>query len=122
MSRSLDLFIASPDPLETVAQTVAGLTGFQVTPAEAGGWVVQDGEVRAVLGEHRHLGDGELPLGHYGYALSAEVQDTVRPQDSAPAALLRQVAQKLLEKSGWMTLMVLDLQFREHGATREVPA
>lgn len=121
MSRSVDLFIAAPDPLETVAETVAGLTGFSVSPGEPGTWSVRDGDVRAVLGENPHTRDGHPPLGRYAYVLTATVPDGIRPQDSAPAALLRQVAHKLQGKSDWIMLMVLDLQYRNVGAGEETP-
>ena len=127
MPRSVDLFICSPDPLDAVAKTVADLAGFEVTPGESGSWIVRDGSVQAVLDEHRRSDAGELPLSRYPYVMSAEVPDGVRPQDSAPAALLRQVVQKLQAKPGWMTLMVLDMQYRETpsqevAASPEVPA
>ena len=139
MSRSVDLFIASPQALGAVAETVGKLTGFRVSPGEGESWVVQDGDVHAVLGEHCYPDDGELPLSRYRYAISARVPDTVRPQDSAPAALLRQVAHKLqgqnlraqnpeaqnpeaqnpeaqnlrADNPPWMVLMVLDLQYKD---------
>jgi hypothetical protein len=138
MSRSVDLFIACPDPLDGVAQAIATLTGFDVTPDGPGVWIVKDGEVRAVLREHAHPDDTELPLSRYPFAVSAAVPDGVRPQDSAPAALLRQVVHKLQSKPEWMTLMVLDMQYRsgaapdaaeggasvppETSAAREIPA
>jgi hypothetical protein len=112
MPRSVDLFIESQDPLETLAEFVAGIEGVVVTPVEEGRCLVQDGEVRAVLGAHRLAGEGELALGRYRYAASAEVPDTVRPHDSAQAVLLRKVAQRLQEKSSATVLMVLDLQYR----------
>lgn len=115
MSRSVDLFIACREPLEVVAQTVAKLTKFQVVPGEGESWLVQDGDVHAVLGEHRYPDHAELPLGRYRYALSARVPDTVRPQDSAPAALLRRVAQMLQENCPpWLVLMVLDFQYKDN--------
>ncbi|HEX6394791.1 MAG TPA: hypothetical protein VFZ97_15250 [Acidimicrobiales bacterium] len=121
MSRSVDLFIATPVPLETVAETVAGLTGFSVSPGQPGTWLVRDGDVCAVLSENRHSRDGHPPLDRYAYSLTATAPEGTRPQDSAPAALLRQVGHKLQEKSGWMMLMVLDLQYRTVGAGGETP-
>ena len=112
MPRSVDLFIESQDPLETLAESVSGIEGVTVTAVEEGRCLVQDGEVRAVLGVHRLAGEGELALGRYRYAACAEVPDTVRPQDSTQAVLLRKVAQRLQEKSSATVLMVLDLQYR----------
>lgn len=122
MSRSVDLFICSPDPLDAVAESLGALTGFKVTQGESGGWIVEDGEVRAVLVEHRRTDAGDLPLGRYPYSISAEVADGIRPQDSAPAALLRQVVQKLQAKPEWMTLMVLDMQYLDTAPTGEAAA
>ena len=118
MSRSVDLFICNPDPLAAVAQTVASVTGFNVEPGESGVWIVRDGDVTAVLGERRYT-DEELPLSRYRYAMSAEVNDGVRLQDSPPVALLRRVVEKLQGKPDWMTLLVLDMQYR--GAAAEPP-
>ena len=112
MPRSVDLFIESQDPLDTLTESVAGIEGVVVTPIEEGRYLIQDGEVRAVLGGHRVSGEGEPALGEYRYAASAEVPDTVRPQDSAQAVLLRKVAQRLQEKPSASVLMVLDLQYR----------
>lgn len=121
MPRSVDLFIASQDPLETVAQAVGGIEGVRLT-ARDGTWQVQDGEVHAVLGAHVHSSDHEVPLGGYQYVASAEVPDTVRPQDSAQAALLRKVAQRLQDGPSTLVLMVLDLQYRGNADQPEVPA
>jgi hypothetical protein len=118
MSRSVELFICSPDPLDAVARTVASATGFKVDPGESGVWIVRDGEVRAVLGEHRYT-DEELPLSRYRYAMSAEVNDGIRLQDSPPVALLRRVVETLQGKPEWMTLLVLDMQYR--GAAAKPP-
>lgn len=122
MPRSVDLLIESQDPLETLAESVAGIEGVVVTPVDEGRYLVQDGEVRSVLGAHRLSGEGEPSFRRYRYAASGEVPDTVRPQDSAQAVLLRKVAQRLQEKSSASVLMVLDLQYRGKLDQPEVPA
>ena len=122
MPRSVDLFIDSHESLEKLGEVVAGIEGVMVNPGEDGRCVVQDGEVRAVLGAHPLAPEGEPALARYRYTASAEVSDTVRPQDSAQAVLLRKVAQRLQETTSASVLMVLDLQYRGKLDQPEVPA
>ncbi|MGH9054291.1 MAG: hypothetical protein ACRDYY_00235 [Acidimicrobiales bacterium] len=112
--RSVDLFIAAELPPGDMAAELGRAAGTSCTPGpEPGTWVLQEGGTRALLAQHRYVDDGDLLLSRYRYALSARVADTVRPQDTPEAALLRMVGRKL-QHSPWPVLMVLDLQFR-HG-------
>jgi hypothetical protein len=119
MSRSVDLFIGGAATLEEVAAAVGGLPDATVTAdPERRRWLLQVGDVRAVLGQHPYLDDGDLPFSQYPYALSVRTGDDTRPQDSAGTALLRRVAQHIQGGLTWPVLLVLDLQYRDPGPTR----
>lgn len=113
MSRSVDLFLSTPEPLEVVAATIRDAAGVSVDAALDGTWTVRDGDTAVSLSPHRYVDDGDLFLGRYAYALSGEVPATARPQDTPVAALLRQVGSALQQRTSWAVLMVLDLQYRE---------
>ena len=113
MSRSVDLFLSTPEPLEVVAATIRDAAGVTVDAALDGTWAVRDGETSVSLSPHRYVDDGDLFLSRYAYALSGEVPATARPQDTPAAALLRQVGSALQQHTSWAVLMVLDLQYRE---------
>jgi hypothetical protein len=121
MPRSIDLFIASQDALQTVAAAVSETEHVRVAPGDGESWIVEDGDVRVVLRRHDLAGDHDVPLGRYPYVATAEVPDTVRPQDSPPAALLRRVAQQLEREPSVVALLVLDLQYRAAGGATEPP-
>ncbi len=76
-------------------------------------WVLEEGDTRATLAEHPYCDDGDLPFTRYRFALSARVSNDVRPHDTAEAALLRRVAQKIQQGPTWPVLLVHDLQYRE---------
>jgi hypothetical protein len=76
-------------------------------------WRLTDGEVHAVLSEHRYRDDGDLPLGRYRFALSARLPNDVRPHDTPEATMLRRVAQQIQRGPGWPVLLVHDLQYRD---------
>ncbi|MGH9116253.1 MAG: hypothetical protein ACRDWW_10560 [Acidimicrobiales bacterium] len=115
LMRSVDLFIAAELPPGDMAAELGRVAGSSCAPGpEPGTWVLQEGGTRAFLAQHRYADDGDLLLSRYRYALSARVADTVRPQDTPEAALLRMVGRRLQQGSRWPVLMVLDLQYR-HG-------
>jgi len=113
MSRSVDLFLSTPEPLEVVAATIREKAGVSVDAALDGTWTVREGETSVSLSPHRYVDYGDLFLSRYDYALSGEVPATARPQDTPVAALLRQVGSAIQQHTSWAVLMVLDLQYRE---------
>ena len=120
MSRSVDLFISTPEPLDQVATEVGRLIGRGLARmADPDRWLLEEDGVAAVLAAHPYTDDGNLFFSHYRYALSARVGNSSRPQDSAEAALLRRVAHRLQSGSKWPVLLVLDLQYRDRDARDE---
>lgn len=119
MSRSVDLFIASPEPLGLVAAKLGEVAKLPVDEDPDGTWVVSDDETSVTLAEHHYLDDGDLFLGRYRYVLSGRVPATARPQDTPAAALLRRIGSELQHATAWPVLLVLDLQYREGTATAE---
>lgn len=122
MSRSVDLFVSSSEPIEEVARKAGVVSGLQVEAGEDGTWTLREGETVAVLGVHRFTDDAELPFGRYRYSFSARVPAEIRPQDSVAGAMLRRLAQRLDECCGWPVLLVHDLQFREALHEADPPA
>ena len=115
MSRSVDLFIQSPKPIEDVAAEVGRLTGISLTPGSVPGtWALEHGSVRAELHAHPYVDDGDLAFERYRYALSTRTSDGARAADSAEANLLRMVSEAL-HKARVGCLLVHDLQFRDGG-------
>ncbi|HVA74250.1 MAG TPA: hypothetical protein VNF71_06760 [Acidimicrobiales bacterium] len=113
MSRSVDLFISSPEPLDAVATKISDLAKVSVVAGPDGRWEVREGDTSASLYEHRYIDDGDLFLSHYQYVLSGQAPATSRPQDTPEAALLRRVGSVLQQGTSWPVLLVLDLQYRE---------
>lgn len=114
MSRSVDLFIAAPDPLDAVAEKISELAKVTVVADPEGRWVIREGETSAWLSGHRYIDDGDLFLSRYPWVLSGRTQAASRPQDTPEAALLRHVASALQLGTSWGVLLVLDLQYREN--------
>lgn len=118
MSRSIDLFIQCPKPIEEVASEVARLTGADL---QAGGlpgtWSLDSQGVHAELRAHPYIDDGDLVLERYQYALSCRVPNGARLADSAEAAMLRLVSESL-RKASIPTLLVHDLQYRDRPGSR----
>jgi hypothetical protein len=113
MSRSVDLFIESPKPIEDFVSDLARFTRLTPTPGELPGtWSLEEGEVHAELRVHPYIDDGELVLERYQFALSTRVPDRTRPADSAEANFLRVVAEAL-RKGQIPSLLVHDLQYRD---------
>jgi hypothetical protein len=114
MSRSVDLFIDTDLSLDELAEGVGRQVGSPLAVEPDGrGWRLSDGEVHAVLSEHRYRDDGDLTLSRYRFALSARLPNDVRPHDTAEAMLLRRVAQQIQRGPGWPVLLVHDLQYRD---------
>jgi hypothetical protein len=114
MSRSVDLFIDAEIPLEELAGALGRHTGTQLVPEpDQTRWVLEEGNIRATLAEHPYGDDGDLLFTRYRFALSARVSNDVRPHDTAEAALLRRVAQKIQQGPAWPVLLVHDLQYRD---------
>ena len=113
MSRSVDLFIRSAQPIEEFVSALSRATGVVPTPgALPGTWSVEEGGVHAELRSHPYVDGGDLVLERYQYALSARVGDGTRPADSAEANFLRVVGEAL-RKAGIASLLVHDLQYRD---------
>jgi hypothetical protein len=113
VSRSVDLFIQCDLPLEDLASYLGRLVGAEVSPHAAGGWRLARGSLGAHLVDNGYLDDGDLDLSRYRYVLSATIAGASRPDASAEAALVRELAQKLREATSWPVLVVIDLQYRE---------
>ena len=113
MSRSVDLFISSPEPIDVVATTIGELAEVTVDRALDGSCAVREGDTSVSLSRHRYVDDGDLFLSRYSFVLSGSVPATARPQDTPVAALLRQVGSALQQGTSWPVLLVLDLQYRE---------
>lgn len=122
MSRSIDLFIQCPKPIEEVASDVGRLAEVEVKPGGLPGtWSLDAKGVHAELRAHPYIDDGELVLERFQYALSCRVANGTRLADSAEAALLRLVSQSL-RKIAVPSLLVHDLQYRDRPASEEPPA
>ena len=78
-------------------------------PADAGGIVLRDGDLPAVLHEHRFVDDDDLVLRRYRYALSLRTLAPGHLGLSQETALLRRVSATLDDHA---VLLVLDLQYR----------
>ena len=119
MSKTVDLFIESDQPIEAVAELLAKETGWPVGPGEAPGtWMLSGPDHRAELHTHRYINDGALAFERYAYALTARVSGT-RLTESPEAAMLRAVADKL-RTHRIPTMLVHDLDYRERDL-RPVP-
>ena len=113
MSRSIDLFIRSSQPIEELAREVAQLTGLTLSPGEdAEAWVLDDGDIHAELHRHGYVDDGDLLFESYPFALSARVVEGTRPADSDEADFLRTAAEGL-RRGGAESLLVHDLEYRD---------
>ena len=113
MSRSVDLFIDSPRPLDELAQELARLTRMTLSPGPSPEtWSFQEGDLHAELRVHPFVPDRELAFDRYRYALSTRVAEGARPSDSAEASLLR-VVSETIRKEGMASLLVHDLQYAE---------
>jgi hypothetical protein len=124
MSRSVDLFIDADVSLDELASALGRQTGAPlVAEPDHASWRLQDGETHAILAEHPYGDDGNLLFTRYRFALSARVPNEARPHDTAEAALLRSVAQKIQQgQVSWSVLLIHDLQYRDHEGPRRPAA
>ncbi|HUJ65739.1 MAG TPA: hypothetical protein VLX59_09395 [Acidimicrobiales bacterium] len=115
MSRSIDLFIDTEQPVNELAGAIGELLAHRLVEDPATGvWSLTDGEVEARLSEHPYVDDGDLPFTRFKYSLSARVANSVRPQDAPATALLRRTAELVQRQLGLSVLLVMDLQYRDH--------
>jgi hypothetical protein len=119
MSRSIDLFLASPLPADELADELTRLTGLSFAPtADGTGWMMHDGGVQAELAEHHFADDGDLLLSRYRYALSARVPLGINPADTPEAMSLRRMTKTLHAEGSIAVLLILDLQYRDQPGRR----
>lgn len=111
MSRTVDLFIDSDQPLERVASQLGELTGRPLIASPDGTrFVFEDQGVTAYLSEHDFLDDDDLPLSEFRYVLSTVARAPDRPEDGPEAASLRRVNALLSQSGSLPSLLVLDLE------------
>jgi hypothetical protein len=110
MSRSVDLFVSSDEPIEALADLIAERSGLSLSVRPDGeGFDLADGDLTAVLHRHAFADDDGLPLSRYPYAISIETQAGGHLGASPEVSLLRRLATRL---DGVAVLLVLDLQYR----------
>jgi hypothetical protein len=111
MSRTVDLFLDSDQPLDRVADQLSELTGNKlVASPDKTHFVMTDGDVTAHLAEHDFLDDDDLPLSEFRYALSASVKGPGDIESAPEVACLRHVNAVLRKDGGLPSLLVLDLE------------
>ncbi|HET9060260.1 MAG TPA: hypothetical protein VFN61_10095 [Acidimicrobiales bacterium] len=111
MSRTVDLFVDSDQPLEQVADLIGDLAGQPLVRVPDGPrFVFDDGQVTAQLSEHDFVDDEDLPLSEFRYVLSSVVRGAL-PIDKSPELLfLRRLNNGLHENSVLPSLLVVDLE------------
>src|ERR1700678_242071 len=120
MSRTVDLFLDSDQPLDRVAEQLGELTGKPlVASPDRAHFVMVEGDVTAYLAEHDFLDDDDLPLSEFRYVLSASVRRTGDIEDSPEVACLRLVNSLLRQSVGFPSLRVIAL---EHPAPLQADA
>jgi hypothetical protein len=112
MSRSVDLFVASDQPIAALAAHIAERSGLKIAEAGADGerFVFTADGLTAVLHHHEYLDDDGLPLSRYGYALSMQTQASGHLGLTREVGVLRRVSAALDDLP---VLLVLDLQNRD---------
>ena len=111
MSRTIDIFIDSDQPLEHVATQLGELTGRQlVASPDRSRFLWQDGTVTAYLAEHDFVDDDDLPLSEFRYVLSVPVRGPGDIDGSVELAALRKVNAVLRQSASLPSLLVIDLE------------
>jgi hypothetical protein len=120
VSRTVDLFIRSGQAAQDLAASLGRLTRLPVKAGEQPGtWLLQQGEVVAVLRQHPYSDDGRLQFSRYPFVLTARTNGE-RLTESPEAAMLREVADRLREAQV-PTMLVHDLEFRDRDAGPGLP-
>ncbi|MGC8626176.1 MAG: hypothetical protein ACP5VR_01260 [Acidimicrobiales bacterium] len=110
VSRTVDLFLDSDQPLDLLAARLALLTGCQLVASPDGTrFAMRQGEVVAYLAEHDFLDDEDLALSQYRYVLSAVVKGAGELEDSPEAVCLRKVNALFRQSDAGASLLVMDL-------------
>ncbi|HTW09183.1 MAG TPA: hypothetical protein VME46_16880 [Acidimicrobiales bacterium] len=118
MSRTVDLFIDSDQPLEQVAAELSDLTGTQLVPSsDRTRFVLHRDGVTAYLAEHDFIDDDDLPLSEFRFVLSAPVRSNGLIDDSAEVAYLREVNSALRHRAQLASLLVIDLERPDTAST-----
>jgi len=111
MSRTVDLFLDSDQPLELVAVELSELAGTQLSASpDRSRFQLQHEGVTAYLAEHDFLDDDDLPLSEFPYVLSAQVRGAGDIDRSPEAECLRRVNARWREATGMPSLLVIDLE------------
>jgi hypothetical protein len=111
VSRTVDLFLDSDQPLSRVAEQLSELTGNQlVASPDKTHFVMVAGDVTAYLAEHDFLDDDDLPLSEFRYALSASVKGAGDIGQSPEVSCLRLVNTLLRQGAAFASLLVIDLE------------
>jgi hypothetical protein len=123
LSRTIDLFIASPYAIDQVAAEIGRLAQLElVAQTDESKWSLDQGGVHAELRAHNYVDDGELRLERYPYALSARGVDKKWSATAPETLLLRGVADALRrdDPTGekYFTLLVHDLENRDRPPAR----
>jgi hypothetical protein len=121
MSRSVDLFVASDQPIAALAAHIAERSGLKVAEAGPDGQrfvLAAADDLTALLHRHEYLDDDGLPLSRYEYALSMQTQASGHLGLTREVGLLRRVSAALDDLP---VLLVLDLQNRDAAPTVPAP-
>jgi len=111
MSRTVDLFLDSDQPLDLVAAELSELIGAPLSPSpDRHRYALQDGGVTVYLSEHDFLDDDDLPLSEFPYVLSAQVRGAGDIDASPEARCLRRVNALWRDGPGLPSLLVIDLE------------
>jgi hypothetical protein len=111
VSRTVDLFLDSDQPLSRIAEQLSELTGNRlVASPDKTHFVMVAGDVTAYLAEHDFLDDDDLPLSEFRYVLSASVRGAGDIEQSPEVACLRLVNTLLRQGAGFPSLLVIDLE------------
>ena len=111
MSRTVDLFLDSDQPLELVASELSELAGAPLSASpDRSRFVLRYRGVTAYLAEHDFLDDDDLPLSEFSYVLSAKVRGAGDIDRSPEAQCLRELNARWRSGTGMPSLLVIDLE------------